>query len=71
MNELIEKKIVEYSASDAQEGGTFQIGELLELEFQPTGRIETSNAKMSTDILAKFQLVDQTLDTCERQLGYW
>lgn len=71
LNELIEKKIVEYSASDEQEGGTFQIGELLELEFQPTGRIETSNAKMSADILAKFQLVDQTLDTCERQLGHW
>ena len=26
---------------------------------------------METDILDKFQLVDQALDTSERQLGYW
>jgi len=68
---LIEQKVVEYSASDEQDGGSFKIGDVLELSLQPSGPLETVNAKMEKDILEKYQLVDQALDASEHQLGYW
>jgi hypothetical protein len=68
---LIEQKVVEYSASDEQDGGSFKVGDVLELSLQPSGALETANAKMEKDILEKYQLVDQALDASEHQLGYW
>ena len=75
LNEMIEKKIIEYSNLQGQdeEPTSFKIGDMIELNFQPRAEqnLDTKNPKMEKDLIDKFQLIDSTLDKCEQQVGIW
>lgn len=74
LNELIQRKITEYSSSadpSQQDGGTFNIGNEIQLSFQPSSNFEHKDVKMEEQIIQKFQEVDQTLDQCEKVVGHW
>ena len=49
LNELIQRKITEYSSSadpSQQDGGTFNIGNEIQLSFQPSSNFEHKDVKM-------------------------
>ena len=71
LNELIERKISEYSSlNDESQETSFKIGDLIELNFQPSTP-DVASGKSDKDIISKFQVVDSALDNCERQVGFW
>lgn len=74
LNQLIQRKITEYSSSadpSQKDGGTFKIGDQIQLCFQPSASFEHKDVKMEEQIIQKFQEVDQTLDHCEKIVGHW
>ena len=74
LNELIERKITEYSSSEdptKQEGGTLNIGSAIQLNFAPSTNLQNTELTMEAQIIQKFQEVDQSLDKCEDVVGHW
>lgn len=45
---------------------------MIKLTFIPdTREIDMTNNRSDQDIISKYQLLDQTIDKCERQIGHW
>lgn len=74
LNELIERKITEYSSTEDQanqEGGTLNIGSAIQLNFQPSSNLQDPQLTTEQQIIQRYQEVDQSLDRCEAVVGPW
>lgn len=76
LNELIERKIVEFSSlnqGESDEIKEIQIGDCITVNFQvdPKDNISSEITPNEKEVVSKFQLIDQTLDNVERLAGKW
>ena len=74
LNEMIESKIIEYSSSaktDQKDGGTFDVGDKIQLSFTPEATDNYKNAMLASDIVNRFQAVDLSIDKAEKVIGIW
>jgi len=77
LNDMIQQKIVDYSSQGDSDGAilgdshTIKIGDVIQLNFHPDLEFDMKNPKFEKEIVEKFQLVDSTVDHCERVIGHW
>jgi len=68
LNEMVEKKLTQYGSAAGSEADSFHFDDVLCLNFLPR---EELSSKGANEIVEKYQLVDSTLDHCERLIGHW
>ena len=54
---MIESKIIEYSSNDKvdqKDGGTFEVGDKIQLSFTPEATDNYKNAMLASDIVNRF-----------------
>ena len=63
--------MTEYTSQEKADGGALDIGDKIQLSFSDDNSHSYKNAKLSSDIVNRFQAVDQSIDKAEKIIGVW